>query len=105
MQAVAVGCVVTLVGCASRQFGQAPSQSSKAPAVTYYRAEIIAVPDWGERDRGPWDPTIAPYDPLTAAGSGDQIKARFRGVVGPPGMRPNTAWEVHPITKLELGPA
>jgi len=25
------------------------------------------------------------------------------GAVGPPGMRPKTAWAIHPITKIELG--
>jgi len=24
------------------------------------------------------------------------------GVVGPQGMRPSTAWEIHPVTKIEF---
>ena len=79
MQALVVGCVLTVVGCAARQHGKAPLPAPPHPTVRYYRAEIIPVPDWGEPDREPMDLTIAPYDPLTAAGPGDQINARFRG--------------------------
>jgi hypothetical protein len=27
---------------------------------------------------------------------------RTAGVVGPTGMRPKTAWEIHPVTRIEF---
>jgi hypothetical protein len=79
MPALVVGCALTVVGCAARDQVKTPITAPPHSPVRYYQAEIIPVPNWGEPDRGPMDPTIAPYDPLTAAGSGDQIKALFRG--------------------------
>jgi hypothetical protein len=77
MPVVVLGCIVATVSCAARQHGHTPSPPTQTPR--YYKAEIIDVPDWGESDRGPLDPMIAPYDPSTAAGMGEQINARFRG--------------------------
>jgi len=79
MQALLVVCVVTVVGCAPRQQGQVPLSPPRPTNIRYYRAEIIAVPDWGEPDRKAMDPAIAPFDPHTGADSGDQVKALFRG--------------------------
>lgn len=79
MQALAVVYVVTVLGCASRRQSQVPLQPPKTTAIRYFRADIIAVPNWGEPDRGAMDPAIAPFEPHTGADSGDQVKAVFRG--------------------------
>jgi len=70
---------ILLAGCA----GKHPPATSGVPTAGApapdWGAEVVSIADWGETEVEPMDPLIPPYDPLTAAGSGDQIKARFRG--------------------------
>lgn len=40
---------------------------------------VVTTGDWVAPEDERMDPTIPPFDPLHAAGSGDQVKARFRG--------------------------
>jgi hypothetical protein len=45
---------------------------------------------------------ITPPIPVTITGSLFYDIDHAPGVVGPNGMRPSTAWEIHPVTELDF---